>query len=444
VVSPERIYYLFETGVKSKQEDYIWPVAGKATVNNKVFIVCDGAGRFSNGGIASKLIGQYMAANVLKFSEQKMSLELIDKLMNEARHRLIMYAWKYRLDTELSTTFSMVILYNQKVFTSWCGDSRIYHLRGDEILFRSEEHSPDNEAKQNKNVFAQGIRAARSPMHIEAKWIQDVQDGDYFLLCSRGITENITDNEIKFLVGQNEKTNIDLADSFRRLAFEKRPDNYSMYLIKVNLATKKWSIGNGITVIRQQISNNLRPVLILATTIVGVFAIIWYFWKARIPTPKANPKNQTTRTVVAPHDDTVPSAFVVSLPRKPVPAAADSVKSNQENLLEAPQNNKLTAVQSDEKPERTDLKPTAQKKRVEELMIKLTTNESCKLKITNADLDQVIDWGLSPNDNGIIYLKPGKNSIVATSVLSNTKTKTYNFDVTPGQTHSPQNLHIKF
>src|SRR5450631_908825 len=105
MVSPERIYYLFETGVKSKQEDYIWPVAGKATVNNKVFIVCDGAGRFSNGGIASKLIGRFMAANVLKFGEQKMSLELINELLNEVRHRLIKYAWKYRLDTELRTTF---------------------------------------------------------------------------------------------------------------------------------------------------------------------------------------------------------------------------------------------------------------------------------------------------------------------------------------------------
>ena len=444
MVSPERIYYLFETGVKNKQEDYTWPVAGKANLNNKVFIVCDGAGRFSNGGLASKLIGQFMASKALKFGEQAMSLELIDKLLDEARHRLITYAWKYRLDTELSTTFSMAILYDHRVFTSWCGDSRIYHLRGNEILFRSEEHSPGNEAKQNKNVYAQGIRAARSPMHIEAKWIDDVQDGDYFLLCTRGITENITDNDIISLVGQNEKTNIDLADSFRRLAFEKRPDNYSMYLIRVSLAAKKRIIANGITAITQQISNHLRPVFILAMTIVGVFAIVWYFWKVRIPTPKANPKSQTTRSVPAPHDDTIPSAFVVSLPRKPVHAVADSVKSNQENLPKAPQNNQLTAIPSEEKPEPTDLKPTGQKKRVEELMIRLTTNQSCKLKITNVDLDQVIDWALSPNDNGIIYLKPGKNSIVATSELGNTQIKTYNFDVKPGQTHSSQNINIRF
>ena len=71
MMNPESIYYLFETGTKGKQEDYIWPVAGKATVNDKVFIVCDGAGSFHNGGIASKLICQFMAAKVVKFANRK-------------------------------------------------------------------------------------------------------------------------------------------------------------------------------------------------------------------------------------------------------------------------------------------------------------------------------------------------------------------------------------
>ena len=78
------------------------------------------------------------------------------------------------------------------------------------------------------------------------------------------------------------------------------------------------------------------------------------------------------------------------------------------------------------------------------MLVKLTTDESCKLKITNTDLDQVIDWDLSPSDNGMLYLKPGKYSIVATSVLNSSKTKTYLFDVKPGDAHTTQNLQIKF
>jgi serine/threonine protein phosphatase PrpC len=61
MINPENIYYLFEVGQKIKQEDYIWPVPGKANENDKVYIVCDGAGSFDNGGVASKLICQFIA-----------------------------------------------------------------------------------------------------------------------------------------------------------------------------------------------------------------------------------------------------------------------------------------------------------------------------------------------------------------------------------------------
>jgi hypothetical protein len=98
---------------------------------------------------------------------------------------------------------------------------------------------------------------------------------------------------------------------------------------------------------------------------------------------------------------------------------------------------------TEEKPEQTSQTPIAQKKRVAQLMIKLTTDEECKLKITNMDLNEVIDWDLSPNDNGTIYSKPGKYSIAATSVINSSKTKTYNFDVN-GYAHTTQSIRIRF
>ena len=129
-MNPESIYYLSEVGIKGKQEYYLWPVAGEATVNDKVFIVCAGAGSFNNDKTASELFCQFMAAKVSKFGDREMSGELIDRLLIEAGDRLISYARVYRSDTDPATTFSMLILYDQKVFLSWYGDSRIYHLRG--------------------------------------------------------------------------------------------------------------------------------------------------------------------------------------------------------------------------------------------------------------------------------------------------------------------------
>ena len=450
-MNPESIYYLFEAGVEGKQEDYIWPVAGTATMNDKVFIVCDGAGSFNNGKIASKLICEFMAAKVLKFGEHKMSGELINKLLIEARDRLITYAREYRLDTDMATTFSMIILYDQKLFIAWYGDSPIYHLRGGEILFRTEDNSHVSEPTR-RTAIVRGITADSSPINVETKWIEDVKDGDYFLLCSKNIKENLTDNGIKLLASQKDKVNIDLKGYFRRLAFEKTTDNYSMYLISVHVGTLERSIDSGIIPIRKQTSVNVTPLFILAMTIVGLLIMIFYFRSMRTSDSAQKYKNQTSQPADVLRDDSVPKAIVMSAPRykpmdvkrndsvasaivipppqKPIPALTDSVNSS--------------VIQTEEKPYQSNQLPIGQKKREAQLLLKLTTNDSCKLKITNIDLDEVIDWDISQNDNGIIYLKPGKYSIVATSMIDQSKTKTYNFNVKPGDAHTTQNLHIKF
>lgn len=457
MMNPESIYYLFEVGHKGKQEDYIWPIPGKATVNDKVFIVCDGAGSFYNGEIASELICQFMAAKVLKFGEQKMSGELIDKLLIEARDRLITYAREYRLDTDLATTFSMLILYDQKVLMSWYGDSRIYHLREGEILFRTEDNSlvrepiqlseisgDNNHLRSRNTAIARGIKADSSPIDAETKWIEDVQDGDYFLLCSKGLIENVTDDDIKFLLTQNDKANIDLAGSFKQLASEKAPDNYSMYLIKVNVGTQKRGIKSGIIAIKKQTSGIVRPIFILGMTIIGLLIIVFYFRNARTSDPTQEYKKQTTQPVNVLRDDSVPNAIIISPPRKPIPRLTDSVKNNIEKPQPTPQNHNAADIQTVEKPVQTNQTPIRQKRPSAQLLIRLTTDESCKLIIKNIDLDEVIDWDLSQNDNGTIYLKPGKYSIVATSVIDRSKTKTYNFDVKAGDANTTQNLHIRF
>ncbi|HXB45019.1 MAG TPA: protein phosphatase 2C domain-containing protein [Puia sp.] len=430
MMNPESIYYLFEDGHEGKHGGYIWPIPGIATPFDKVFIVCDGAGSFDNGGIASKLICQFMAAKVLKFVEGKMSGELINKLLIEARDRLIFYARQCRLDTDLATTFSMIILYDQRVLMSWYGNSRIYHLREGEILFRTEGNSLV-------------IKTDSSPIYAETKWIEDVQDGDYFLLCSKGLLENVTDEDIQSLLSQNDNASIDLAKSFKQ-SIEKTLGNCSMYLIRVNLGTQKRSINSGIIASKKHTSTIMAPILIFAMVIIGLLNIFFYFRKARTSDSAPEYTNQTTRPMDFKHYDSIRGARSKSKSLKAIDTVTDSVKSDSESPEAIPQNDNSTDIQTGEKPEQTNQPSKSQKRPGAQLLIKLSTDESCKLKITNIDLDEVIDWDLSQNDNGTIYLKPGKYSIVATSVTNSAKTKTYNFDVKPENANTMQNLHITF
>lgn len=241
------IYYLHEIGAKKNQEDYIWPVAGTASDDDKLFIVCDGVGGSNNGEVASRIVSESVGNALLKISESKINLPLVNKLLFEARAKLIDYSSAHNLPTDMATTFSLLALVGRRAFISWCGDSRVYHIQKGEIKFQTQDHSLVNtllksgditadeaEAHPQKNIILKAIRADDTTSQAECHWIKKVRNGDYFLLCSDGLLENITERDIKFLVEQNDRGTIDLVQSFQKFCYNKTNDNYSMYLIKVN------------------------------------------------------------------------------------------------------------------------------------------------------------------------------------------------------------------
>ena len=152
-----------------------------------------------------------------------------------------------------------------------------------------------------------------------------MRDGDYFLLCSKGLMKNITDDDIKLLVSQNDKLNIDLTASFRRLALEKTPDNYSMYLIRVKAGTQKRSITSGITAIGKRAGGMVKPFFILAMSIVGLLFVFYYFRKAPTSDPAPIHRHQKIQPADVPRGDSVAGTKVMSAPRKPILTVTDSV-----------------------------------------------------------------------------------------------------------------------
>lgn len=254
---PGQIYYLFETGSKKNQEDYIWPVAGKATEQDRIFIVCDGVGGSENGEIASRIIAESLGKALQQIPVENITTALINKQLSISKQKLLDHAVKNGLSSDMATTFCLLALAEKKAFIAWSGDSRVYHVRNSEILYKTADHSlvntliksgeiSEEEALSHpqKNIILKAIKADESPVESDNVWIEDVRDGDYFLLCTDGIFENVTDNDFRLLLNQNDKGNFDLIKAFQKLCFNKTRDNYSMYVIKIkaeNTPIKKQS-----------------------------------------------------------------------------------------------------------------------------------------------------------------------------------------------------------
>ena len=242
-----QIDYLHEIGSKKNQEDYLWPEPGTASSEDRIFIVCDGVGGSDSGEVASKMIAEYLGAALKNATSSEVDLPLMNRLLEEARQKLVEYATLKGLGTDMATTFTLLQLMKGKAFIAWCGDSRVYHLRKNEILFRTEDHSlvnslvrkgelteEEGRTHPQKNLLLNAVRADDPNPEADGHWITDIQEGDYFLLCTDGLLENISDADVRFLLHQNELGEISLVKAFRQYALDKTRDNYSMYLVRVS------------------------------------------------------------------------------------------------------------------------------------------------------------------------------------------------------------------
>lgn len=239
------IHYLHEIGSKKTQEDYLWPEPGSATLQDRIFIVCDGVGGSQNGEVASKIIADYVG-NALKTAPPDFELnkEIIVHLLQQAKEKLITFAFDNSLNHDMATTLSLLVLQEEKAFIAWCGDSRVYHIRNGKICYQTEDHSlvhtlikngeiTEEEAQNHphKNIILHAIKADESEIEITVHTITDVKNGDYFLLCTDGLLEQISAAELESAFTDLDSNGAGLDFWFRSKCFEKTRDNYSMYLL---------------------------------------------------------------------------------------------------------------------------------------------------------------------------------------------------------------------
>ena len=146
---------------------------------------------------------------------------------------------------QMSTTLTLAYIGHDSVLVAWCGDSRIYQIRNGEVIFQSEDHSLVNELVKRgellkadaenfsqKNIILRAIQYKRPFSSIDTMILKDVQPGDYILICSDGLLENVDRSILKQVLRGMPENN--LSDIFEKYCYGRTKDNYSMYLIELN------------------------------------------------------------------------------------------------------------------------------------------------------------------------------------------------------------------
>ena len=239
---------IHELGKRVNQEDCIYPIEGKATENDRLFLLCDGMGGHEHGEVASQSICKSLSSFLLQHEVASEGLE--DKLLSDA----LAYAYE-ELDKlaiagdsrQMGTTLTLLYFHSNGCTAAHIGDSRIYHLRPSShtILYKSRDHSLVYDLYQageltyeemktfpQKNVITRAMIAGdRSHPKPDVIHISDIQPGDYFYICSDGMLEQMEDEELLDVFSANvrdeEKQQMLISET------SDNKDNHSAYIVHI-------------------------------------------------------------------------------------------------------------------------------------------------------------------------------------------------------------------
>lgn len=168
----------------------------------KLFVVADGVGGHAAGDIASQAVVDAFRSIV----DAELTSEVLHRCLDEARRTIV------GLDAGGRAPGSTVVgagLVTQRDAGYWLvfniGDSRAYLMRGAELEQVSVDHSRVQELKDagqpsdavvGRNVITRAIGAGVQGPALADQWLVPAITGDRILLCSDGLTSEVSDQLI--------------------------------------------------------------------------------------------------------------------------------------------------------------------------------------------------------------------------------------------------------
>ena len=233
--------YNSNKGRKEKNDDAV--SVSKNKQGAVIGIVCDGVGSHSNAAyssnyIVSTLEREWQDLTFANFNNMKNWLyDRIEKLNTE------LYTKSKDNQKKMGTTIVTVAIFDNQVVIYNIGDSSAYALTKDNVMtvvtvedsfvgaLISAGAITEEEAKSHpeKHVLTQAL-ATRDNINLHT-FIDDLNNYDYFLLCSDGLTNMIEKEEIQNIV-RNDELSIAVNKLIDKCVERGGVDNISVAIIK--------------------------------------------------------------------------------------------------------------------------------------------------------------------------------------------------------------------
>ena len=209
-----------------------------------LLIVADGMGAHAAGELASRLSVDLIPHHYTKLNRGD-PVRAILQALEEANAEIYRRGQANPEFRSMGTTTSALLILPAGAIVAHVGDSRVYRLRGQTLEQLTFDHSLVWEMRASGEVSEEAIRNNAIPKNVITRSLGPnanvqvdlegpfpIQKGDRFLLCSDGLSGQLSDEEIGVLLGSLDidiavRSMIDLAN------LRGGPDNVTVIIAEV-------------------------------------------------------------------------------------------------------------------------------------------------------------------------------------------------------------------
>jgi len=195
------------------------------SVEHGVYVVCDGMGGAAAGEIASSIAVDEMLRHLATRLEPGVALpELAQKAVSAANHAVFARAQRNQRLNGMGTTMVALLVDERHAWVLNVGDSRAYRMREGRLEQVTLDHSlVEEQVRMGRMSHSEALRSPLRNVITRALGTQngvtpdcfelEAKPGDVFILCSDGLTRELSDEVIAAIL----KCNVALEDRCARL-----------------------------------------------------------------------------------------------------------------------------------------------------------------------------------------------------------------------------------
>lgn len=186
------------------------------SIDHGIYLVCDGMGGAAAGEVASALAVDELMRILKERPADSPLPQAAEKAIHAANDAIFLRSQRYPKLSGMGTTLVALTVEADRAWMLNIGDSRGYRLRGEHLEQITVDHSLVEE--QVRSGRMDQAEAQRSPLRnviTRALGTQptvtadvfplEIESGDLFLLCSDGLTRELSDDLLESMLGLDLK-----------------------------------------------------------------------------------------------------------------------------------------------------------------------------------------------------------------------------------------------